>query len=126
MNPWIIVGFLIALGAAATGGFFYGEHVEGLACTVQADKARAVGQEIKDKEAAKGADQSGKVEGQHAQDKIVYRNITTEVEKIVDRPVYRAQCFDPDGLRDANAALTRARPDSRQPDGLVPTAPTAR
>lgn len=37
--------------------------------------------------------------------KIVYRTITKQVEKIVDRDVYRNTCVDDDGLRAINAAL---------------------
>jgi len=33
------------------------------------------------------------------------KEIQHDVEKVVDRPIYRNQCLDDDGLRDANAAL---------------------
>lgn len=37
---------------------------------------------------------------------VVYETITHEVDHVVDRPVYRADCLDADGLRLVNAALT--------------------
>lgn len=126
MNPWIIVGFLVALGAAGAGGYFRGVHVTNLDCTVQRDKDRAAGQVLKDKEAASAADQSTKVEEHHAQDRIVYRNVEKVVDRIVDRPVYRSVCLDPDGLRAANSALTRAGGSPGQPDGPVPSPLPAR
>lgn len=126
MNPWIIVGFLVALGAVGAGGYFRGVHVANLDCTVQRDKDRAKGQELKDKEVASAADQSMKVEEHHAQAQITYRTIEKVVDRIVDRPVYRNVCFDSDGLRAANSALTRASPAPRQPNGLVPAAFPAR
>ena len=47
---------------------------------------------------------------------IVYRTITKEVEKIVDRPVYRADCIDADGLRFINDALA----GSSKPNAAMP------
>lgn len=35
----------------------------------------------------------------------VYRTIEKEVERIVERPVYRDQCFDADGLRHLGDAI---------------------
>lgn len=47
--------------------------------------------------------------------------ITREVEKLVDRPVYRdGVCLDDDGLQQLRAALAGAHPDSGQPAGPVP------
>lgn len=43
--------------------------------------------------------------------KPVYQRIMVEVDKIVDRPVYREQCFDADGMRQLDAAL-----DGRDPE----------
>ena len=44
--------------------------------------------------------------------------IVREREKIVDRPIYRNVCLDPDGLRDANRALNGGA--SSGPDRGVP------
>lgn len=45
------------------------------------------------------------LEDERKKSKIVYRTITKEVEKIVDRPIYSSQCFDSDGVRLYNDAL---------------------
>lgn len=47
------------------------------------------------------------------------RTITVEVDKIIDRPVYRNVCLDTDGLQLINAAIRRSDPAS-QPGHVVP------
>lgn len=47
------------------------------------------------------------------------RIITVEVEKIIDRPVYRAVCLDADGLQLIAAAIQRRDPAS-QPGHALP------
>lgn len=44
--------------------------------------------------------------------------ITKEVERVVEKPVYLAQCFDDDGLRVLNAAIGGAA--TRQPAPGLP------
>lgn len=122
MNPYVIIGAIVVILGALSGAYFKGHHDAALACEVQRDKDRAVGQLLKDKEAANAADQSTKVEERHARAQIVYRNITKEVEKVVEHPVYRSVCFDDDGLRAANAALARSGTTAGQPDKPVPIA----
>lgn len=57
--------------------------------------------------------------------KTVYRQITVEVDKIVDRPVYRNICFDDSGLRELHRAIdgTDVKPSPIQP---VPPSTPAR
>lgn len=45
------------------------------------------------------------LEDERRKNKVVYRTITKEVEKIIDRPIYSNQCFDDDGVRLYNDAL---------------------
>lgn len=48
-----------------------------------------------------------------------YQTITETIEKIVDRPIYRNVCLDPDGLQALrNAAAETATPE---PSRTVPT-----
>lgn len=49
--------------------------------------------------------------------KVIYRRIVVEVDKIVERPVYRNQCLDADGLRILGAAIdgVDAEPSPVQP-----------
>lgn len=56
----------------------------------------------------------------NAKARVVYRTITREVDKIVERPVYRNVCFEPDGLRRANAALANAGTAASQLDERMP------
>lgn len=59
-------------------------------------------------------------ENDRTKTEIKYRAITREVEKIIDRPVYRATlCMDNDGLRILNAAV-RAAGDTGEPQDAVP------
>ena len=45
---------------------------------------------------------------------------TVYVDKIVERPVYRNQCFDADGLRCLNAAINGESAAGCKPDGTMP------
>lgn len=53
-------------------------------------------------------------------ERVVYQTITETVDRIVDRPVYRSACFDADGLRALNAAISGAAPAASQPAPTVP------
>lgn len=57
--------------------------------------------------------------------KVIYQRIVVEVDKIVERPVYRNICFDESGLRELHRALdgTDAKPSPVQP---VPPSTPAR
>jgi hypothetical protein len=64
----------------------------------------------------------------NAQARVVYRTITRDVDKIVERDVYRDRCLDDDGLRLAQLALggiavtpsDPAKPDTGMPDADTP------
>ena len=64
-------------------------------------------------------------EEDRAKAKIIYRTIEKQVATYIDRPIYRTDCFDADGLRDANAALLGKSPDLSRTDvpvsGVKPT-----
>ena len=51
-------------------------------------------------------------------------HLAQKVAQIVVRPVYSNACFDDDGLRAANAALTNTPYDPSKPDTKMPTTPT--
>lgn len=55
-----------------------------------------------------------------AQEEIRYVDRIKIVRQLVDRPVYRNVCVDPDGLRELNAAIRGA--GSSQPAPAVPAA----
>ena len=78
----------------------------------QAEQAR------NDRQAAQVASEG--FENDRAKTEIKFRTITREVEKIIDRPVYRdGLCMDNDGLRILNAAI-RAPSNPGEPGGAVP------
>ncbi|RZJ24778.1 MAG: hypothetical protein EOO54_08400 [Haliea sp.] len=54
-----------------------------------------------------------------AKTEVRYVTRTRTIEKLVDRPVYRNQCIDADGLRELNAAIA-GRDDSGEPAPAVP------
>ena len=56
------------------------------------------------------------LEQDHTKTKIIYRTIEKQVTTYIDRPIYRTDCFDADGLRDANAALLGESPDLSKPN----------
>lgn len=65
-----------------------------------------------------------KLEVANAEARVVTRTVTVQVDKIVERPIYRNVCLDADGLCVANAAIRGASPDSCQPGKPVPRAPS--
>lgn len=81
--------------------------------------------EQREAEATQANAASTKLEAGNEEAKIVYRTITKTVDTYIDRPVYRSVCFDADGLRDANAALSGARTPAGKPDAPLPASRTA-
>ena len=69
--------------------------------------------------------QAEELEQAKAKREIIYRTITKTVDRIVDRPVYRSDCLDDDGLRIANEALTGTPAAASQPDADLPAPDTA-
>ena len=59
---------------------------------------------------------------ERAKRKIVKQKVTTYVDKLVERPVYRNICLDADGLRCVNASLLGESGAGCKPEGGVPAA----
>ena len=55
-------------------------------------------------------------EADRAKTKIIYRTIEKQVATYIDRPIYSSNCFDADGLRDANSALLGKSPVIPKPN----------
>jgi hypothetical protein len=53
-------------------------------------------------------------------ERVVYQVITETVDRIVERPVYRNVCLDPDGLRVLSDAIHGGHNDSGKPSPAVP------
>lgn len=81
------------------------------------DKAN---KDARDAEATKGTAAATGLETDREKTKVVYRTVTKEVDKIVLRDVYRNACFDVDGVRAANVALSGALTPAAKPDRAVP------
>ena len=66
--------------------------------------------------------QAEELEKARADREIIYRTITKQVDRIVDRPVYRNDCIDDDGLQSINEAITGTPAAASKPDAAVPKA----
>lgn len=75
------------------------------------------------KETVRKIERGDKAAVAHENDKVRMRTefvpITEEIERVVEKPVYRDICFDDDGLRLIGAALGRRGPAS-EPAPAVP------
>lgn len=52
-----------------------------------------------------------------------FLTVTETVEKIIEKPVYRADCFDDDGMR-SHADAVKLTGNTSEPSYSMPTAPT--
>jgi hypothetical protein len=130
LRPYLM---LIAAAAAFAAGVWIGHGMT--AASYQKDViAEQIARIAAIKQAADAVQAAAVAANQHAeqlekaraQREIVYRTITKQVDKIVDRPVYRNVCLDDDGLRVINDALRgEAASDTSQPDAAVPGADAA-
>ena len=66
---------------------------------------------------AKAADD---LQAERKKRKVVIREVTTYVDKIVDRPVYRNVCLDAAGLSCLESAIRGESTAGCKPDGTVP------
>lgn len=123
-----LIAYAIAAAALIGGAWALAAHFEGLgAAKAKAEQAQA--QEAEHQRVAKqnfrNNELAGGVAAKQAEQKVIYATITKTVDRLVERPVYRSDCIDADGLSSINAALAGAAPDPGQPDAAVPAAVTA-
>lgn len=109
---------VLALAIFAAGG------AAGIKYHVGVDAQRTLAaHEATAKETAKKLDRGDKAAAGHEADKVQIRTefltITQEVERVVEKPVYRDVCFDDDGLRLIRAALGRGAAAS-EPASTLP------
>lgn len=118
-----IGGILVV--ACSVGGFFIGmdykdkQYAE-KTLTAQREQARIIAAQ-----AARLNSLSAELEQAKTEAQMLFDSIETRADKVVDRPVYLSACFDDDGLRIANDALTRNATRTRKPDPAVPAATPA-
>lgn len=111
IGAWALVAHFEALGAAKAKA----EQAE----AQQAEHERVAKVNFRNNELA------GSLAAKQADQKVIYATITKTVDRLVDRPVYRSECIDDDGLRNINGALAGTAADPGQPDAAVPAAVTA-
>jgi hypothetical protein len=63
---------------------------------------------------------AAELEVERGKQRVIYKEITKEVAKVVTRDVYRNVCLDDDGLRLARAAIAGQAAGPSQPSGPVP------
>lgn len=119
LTPYLAIGALVFALSLGGAGYWKG-HNDGTASgQLKIDKLEADAKEASQHEAQLRLIQSSNAstgfENDNAKAKVVFRTIHDQVERIVDRPVFRNVCLDDDGLRLANAALS----------GIATTAPTS-
>ena len=111
----LVIGVLLALA----GAFFYGQRVGRARCeSAYAQKANAArAEQAKRDSAAQVQDTAGAAA--NVERETIVREITREVPKIVDRPVYRNVCVDADGVRLIERAVDAANgtPSGRSDGG---------
>jgi len=114
------VAALAVIGAL--GGLYYKVNNDGYqrgkgevqtAWDAANEKARA-------EEAARSAAAAKALAEAKAKRRVVIQERTVYVDKIVDRPVYRNQCFDADGLRCIGSAIRGESAAGCKPDGGMP------
>lgn len=95
MNPWLILGGVLAIAGAYAGGRMDGRSIA-QAGELKAERAAAQERARVQGEIERAAEASGTIEVGRQQD---VREIYRETETIVERPVYAARCVDADGVR---------------------------
>lgn len=117
---WLYLGALVVLIvvlSAVVYGIYNTGYTNGKA-KIQLEWNAAVDAQVL-KELQQSGTAAKSLEDRNAKAKVVYRTITQQVDKYIDRPVYHNLCFDDDGLRDANAALLGSTTPPAKPDGTV-------
>lgn len=108
--PSLLMYGLLALAVLGALGGIYGAGYRSGSNSVM-NEWQTASREQRDREAKAGQKAAEKKEAGDAKAKVVYRKITQEVERVVEKPVYRNVCLDDSGLSVARAAIRGEIPD---------------
>lgn len=110
MNPttWLRIGSAVGALLLLVGTFFYGRHVGYAECDNAHLKAAAAAQEKREKQIGQAQAADAKSAEADVARQTIVREITREVPKVIDRPVYRNVCIDADGVRLIGRAVEAA------------------
>jgi len=116
--PSLLMYGLLALAVLGALGGIYGAGYRSGSNAVH-NEWQTASREQRDREAKAGQKAAEKKEAGDAKAKVVYRRITQEVERVVEKPIYHHICLDPDGLRHARDAIGGKITDPPKPDESV-------
>lgn len=121
MNPYIIIAALVWSGLLIGGS--YGVGVKHERNASEARQKEAIERQMKEHQANEAIDMQAAYEVGKAQQGVrtVIRTIQRQVDKVVEKPVYRDCALDPDGMRIWNAANRGEAVSPGQPDPVLPT-----
>ena len=105
---YLRLGLAIGVLLALIGSFFYGQRVGKQRCEAAYAAAAAADRAKRDKQIGTAQAQDTAAAEANVQRETVVREITREVPKIIDRPVYRNVCVDADGVRLIERAVDAA------------------
>lgn len=105
--PSLLMYGLLALAVLGALGGIYGAGYRSGSNSVM-NEWQTASREQRDREAKAGQKAAEKKEAGDAKAKVVYRKITQEVERVVEKPVYRNVCLDSDGIAVARQAISGA------------------
>lgn len=114
------VAAAILLISSYAGTYLYGRSAGADSVRLEWEEASSL---QRAREAATANEAAIRLEGSREKERIVYRTITQQVDKLVDRPIYHNVCLDDDGLRLARCAIRGEKPDSCKSDQPLPGTP---
>lgn len=127
---WLYIAAGIAIVVVATAAYQYVDNnwatdagiAEGQRRTQKLwDEAKT---QQREEEIERGRKAALELGDDRAKSETITRTVTKYIDRIVDRPVYRSDCIDTDGLRYLNCAIRgEAGTASCGPDSPLPTTP---
>jgi hypothetical protein len=129
LSPYLLGGAALAALLAFGGGYIQGGRTTANTYQVKIDKLQLDAadrlQRTRDAMQAQSNEAVAMLEKDNARSHTVFRTITQQVDKIIDRPVFHNVCLDDDGLRLANLALSGVATEAPAGPGAGPGMPQA-